>query len=60
MSSFGTYLIGYLLVIVGLAIGAYLLNVPTTWIGVGVVVMIGLGIVMATTRTRPKDPPPTT
>ncbi|AHG90067.1 hypothetical protein J421_2530 [Gemmatirosa kalamazoonensis] len=60
MSSFGTYLIGYLLVIVGLAIGAYLLNVPTTWIGVGVVVLIGLGILTATTRTRPKDPPPTT
>ncbi len=59
MSSFGTYLVGYLLVIIGLAIGAYLLNVPTTWIGVGVVVLIGLGIVMATTRTRPKDPPPT-
>ena len=59
MSSFGTYLVGYLLVIIGLSVGAYLLNVPTTWIGVGVVVMIGLGIVMATTRTRPKDPPPT-
>jgi hypothetical protein len=59
MSSFGTYLVGYLLVIVGLAIGAYLLNVPTTWIAVGVVVLIGLGIVTATTRTRPKDPPPT-
>jgi len=60
MSSFGTYLVGYLLVIVGLAIGAYLLNVPSTWIAVGVVVLIGLGIVTATTRTRPKDPPPTT
>jgi hypothetical protein len=60
MSSFGTYLIGYLLVIVGLAIGAYLLNVPPTWIAVGIVVLIGLGIVTATTRTRPKDPPPTT
>ena len=59
MSSFGTYLVGYLLVIVGLAIGAYLLNVPSTWIAVGVVVLIGLGIVTATTRTRPKDPPPT-
>ena len=59
MSSFGTYLVGYLLVIVGLAIGAYLLNVPRTWIAVGVIVLIGLGIVTATTRTRPKDPPPT-
>jgi hypothetical protein len=56
MSSFGTYMIGFALVIVGLAIGAYLLNVPPTWIGVGVVVMVGIGVLSATTRTRPKDP----
>lgn len=59
MSSFGTYLVGFILVIVGLAVGAYLLNVPPTWIGVAVIVLVGLGIVMATTRTKPKDPPPT-
>ena len=55
MSAFGTYMIGFFLVIVGLAIGAYLLNVPPTWIGVGVLVMIGIGVLSATTRTRPKD-----
>ena len=57
MSSFGTYMIGFALVIIGLAIAAYLLNVPPTWIGVGVLVMIGIGILSATTRTRPKDRP---
>ena len=36
MSSFATYLIGFLILIVGLRIAAYLLNVPTMWIGVGV------------------------
>ncbi len=55
MSSFGTYLFGFLLVIVGLAVAAYLLNVPPAWIGVGVIVMIGIGVLTATTRTRPKD-----
>lgn len=55
MSSFGTYLLGFLLVIVGLAFAAYLLNVPPTWIAVGAIVMIGLGILTATTRTRPRD-----
>jgi VIT1/CCC1 family predicted Fe2+/Mn2+ transporter len=53
MSAFGAYLLGALLVIVGLALGAYLLNVPPAWIGVGVIIAIGLGIVLATTRTRP-------
>ncbi len=55
MSSFGTYMIGFALVIIGLAIAAYLLNVPPTWIGVGVLVMIGIGVLSATTRTRTKD-----
>ena len=57
MSSFGTYLIGFIVLIVGLAIAAHLLNVPTMWIVVGVIVMIGIGILMATSRTKPRDPP---
>ena len=57
MSSFGTYLLGFFIVTVGLAIAAYLLNVPTMWIGVGVIILLGLGILMATTRGKMKDPP---
>ena len=57
MSSFATYLIGFIVVIVGLCFAAYLLNVPTMWIVAGAVVLIGIGILMATTRTRPPDPP---
>ena len=53
MSPFGAYLLGALLVVAGLAFGAYLLNVPPAWIGVGVIVAIGVGIMVATTRTRP-------
>ena len=56
MSSFSTYLIGFFILVIGLGIAAYLLNVPTMWILVGVVVLIGIGILMATTRTKPKDP----
>jgi hypothetical protein len=57
MSSFGTYLVGFIILIVGLGIAAYLLNVPPTWILVGVVVLLGIGILMATSRTKPRDPP---
>jgi amino acid transporter len=57
MSSFGTYLTGFIILIVGLAIAAYLLNIPTMWILVGVVILIGIGILMATSRTKMKDPP---
>lgn len=57
MSAFSTYLIGFIILIVGLAIAAYLLNVPATWIAVGVIVLIGIGVLMATSRTKPRDPP---
>jgi uncharacterized membrane protein YiaA len=56
MSSFSTYLIGFIIFVIGLGIAAYLLNVPAMWILVGVVVLIGIGILMATSRTKPRDP----
>lgn len=59
MSAFGTYLIGFIVLIVGLGIAAFLLNVPTMWIAVGVIVLIGIGILTATSRTKMKDPPST-
>ena len=59
MSAFGTYLIGFLILVVGLGIAAFLLNVPTMWIAVGVIVLVGIGILMATSRTKMKDPPST-
>ena len=57
MSSFSTYLIGFIVIVAGLAIGAYMLAVPALWILVGVLVVIGIGVVMATSRTKPRDPP---
>ncbi len=57
MSSFSTYLIGFIVLVVGLAVAAYLVNVPPTWIAVGVIVMIGIGILTGTSRTKQKDPP---
>ncbi len=57
MSAFSTYIVGFVVLIVGLAIGAYLLNVPPTWIAVGVIVLLGIGILSASSRTKQKDPP---
>ncbi|HXN75384.1 MAG TPA: hypothetical protein VN876_02040 [Gemmatimonadaceae bacterium] len=56
MSSFSTYLIGFIVLIIGLAIAAILLGVSATWVTVGAIILIGIGIVSATTRTKPKDP----
>ena len=59
MSSFGTYLVGFIILIVGVAVAAFLLNVPSIWIGVGVIVLVGLGILKATSQGKQKDPPAT-
>ena len=53
--SFGIYVVGFIVLIVGLACGAYLLHVPPRWIGVGVIVMLGLGILTGVTTTRQRD-----
>jgi hypothetical protein len=56
MSSFATYLIGFFILIIGLAVAGHLLNVPTIWLGVGVIVLAGIGILSATSRTKMRDP----
>lgn len=53
--SFGIYIVGYVIFIVGVAVGANLLNVPPQWIGVGVLCLIGVAIVHGATATRQKD-----
>ena len=54
--SFGIYLVGYIILIAGLAIGANMLNVPLQWIGVGILCLIGLAIVHGVSATRQRDP----
>ena len=56
MSSFSTYLIGFIVLIIGLAIAAILVGVSPTWVTVGCIVLIGIAILTGTTRTKPKDP----
>jgi uncharacterized membrane protein YiaA len=53
--SFGIYIAGYIIFIVGLAIGAHFLHVPQRWIGVGVLCLIGIAIIHGVTATRQKD-----
>ena len=55
--SFGIYIVGYIILIVGLAIGAHLLHVSPQWIGVGAICLIGVAIIHGVTATRQKDRP---
>ena len=59
MSSFSIYLVGFIVVIIGLAIAATLLGAPPVWIAVGALVLIGIGILTGVSRTKRPDPPST-
>jgi hypothetical protein len=54
--SFAIYLIGYMVLIAGLALGAHMMHVPPRWIGVGALILVGLGILTGVARTRQRDP----
>jgi uncharacterized membrane protein len=57
MPSFAIYALGFLVIVGGLAYGAYLLAVPQQWIIVGALVLLGLGITTGVVKTRQKDTP---
>jgi hypothetical protein len=55
--SFALYIIGFVIFIAGLAWAAALAGLSATYIGVGVLILLGIGIFTAVGRTRSKDPP---
>lgn len=59
MSSFGIYIIGFVILIIGLALAAHLLGVPTVWIGIGMIILIGIAVLSGVNRTKKPDPPGT-
>jgi hypothetical protein len=54
--SFGIYIAGFTIMIGGFIYAAHLLRLPTHWIVVGAVIMVGAGILSAVKATRQKDP----
>ena len=57
-STSGIYLAGYIIVVLGLGYAAHLAHVPTPWIGAGVLVLLGIGVLKTVTHTTRKAPPP--
>jgi NADH:ubiquinone oxidoreductase subunit 6 (subunit J) len=55
MSSFALYLFGFLLIIGGLAYGAYLLGAPQLWIIIGAVILLGLAFTTTPYRAGSRD-----
>jgi uncharacterized membrane protein HdeD (DUF308 family) len=56
MSTFAVYMIGFIMIIGGLAYGAYRLGAPQIWILIGSIILLGLGLTTGASRTRHRDP----
>ena len=57
MSAFALYVVGVFVLLAGLIYGAYLLHIPQTWIMVGTLVVLGLGVMSAVSQTKQRDLP---
>ena len=58
MSSLSIYLLGFLVVVIGVVMGLHLAGVPDAWVAVAGVILIGVGILSAVARTRGRDASP--
>ena len=54
--SFALYLIGFVVVIGGVAWALITAGVPSLYVVIASVILLGLGILTGVTRTRAKDP----
>jgi len=57
MSAFMLYVLGFFVLLAGVGYGAQLLHVPQTWIIVGALVLVGIGVMSAVAHTKQRDPP---
>ena len=53
--SYALYVIGFVVVIGGLIYGAVLMHIPTQWIVVGSVILLGIAVLRGVKATREKD-----
>jgi hypothetical protein len=55
--SFALYIVGLFVLVGGIAWAMVAAGVSSTWIAIACLVVAGIGIMMAVSRTRAKDPP---
>jgi len=54
--SFALYLLGYIILLTGVALGAHYMHVPSHWIAVVVLILLGIGVATGVANTRHRDP----
>jgi hypothetical protein len=51
---FNLSLVGWFIVIVALAIAAYMMHAPPVWIGIGALAGIGIGVIASVAKSKPQ------
>ena len=55
--SFGLYLFGFILIIIGVAWALYTAGVAFIKIAIASLILLGIAVLTGVVKTRPKDPP---
>ena len=55
--SFALYMLGFLIFLAGVIWAAVTAGVPQVYIGISALILLGIGIFSAVSKTRSKDPP---
>jgi membrane protein YdbS with pleckstrin-like domain len=51
---FNLSFIGWLILIIAIAIAAYMFHAPPVWIAIGALALIGIGIISSVSKSKPK------
>ena len=54
MNWFSLSFIGWIVLIIALAIAAYMLHAPVVWIGIGALALAGIGIIVSVAKSKPQ------
>lgn len=54
MNWFNLAIIGWIIVIIAVAIAAYMLHAPVIWIAIGALALLGIGIISAVSKSKPQ------
>ena len=54
MNWFNLSFIGWLILIIAMAIAAYMLHAPLVWIAIGALALMGIGIIASVSKSKPQ------
>lgn len=54
MNWFNLSIVGWIILIIAIAIAAHMKHVPDVWIGIGALALLGIGIIVSVVKSKPQ------